>query len=104
MVVRKKHALSFSTWANPKQRLCRPDVALRFVTVRRRLRVAQILRLARIQSAIKHRNESELRWAVEYCRMRLAQYRARGGEYTALAGFNIPLSSILSVMALFAPV
>jgi hypothetical protein len=27
--------------------------------------------LARIQAAIKHRNESELRWAVEYCQMRL---------------------------------
>jgi hypothetical protein len=26
--------------------------------------------LARIQDAIKHRNESELRWAVEYCQMR----------------------------------
>jgi len=26
--------------------------------------------LARIQAAIRHRNESELRWAVEYCRMR----------------------------------
>jgi len=27
--------------------------------------------LARIQAAIKHRNEAELRWAVEYCQMRL---------------------------------
>jgi hypothetical protein len=27
--------------------------------------------LARIQAAIKHRNESELRWAIEYCQMRL---------------------------------
>jgi hypothetical protein len=27
--------------------------------------------LARIQAAIKHRNESELRWAAEYCQMRL---------------------------------
>jgi hypothetical protein len=27
--------------------------------------------LARIQDAIKHRNESELRWANEYCQMRL---------------------------------
>jgi iron uptake system EfeUOB component EfeO/EfeM len=27
--------------------------------------------LARIQAAIKHRNESELQWAVEYCQMRL---------------------------------
>ena len=27
--------------------------------------------LARIQAAVKHRNESELRWAVEYCQMRL---------------------------------
>ena len=27
--------------------------------------------LARIQAAIKHRNESELRWAFDYCQMRL---------------------------------
>jgi hypothetical protein len=27
--------------------------------------------LARIQAAIKHRNEPELRWAVEYCQMRV---------------------------------
>ena len=27
--------------------------------------------LARIQAAIKQRNEPELRWAVEYCQMRL---------------------------------
>ena len=27
--------------------------------------------LARIQAAIRVRNESELRWAVEYCRMRV---------------------------------
>ncbi len=27
--------------------------------------------LRRIQAAIKYRNESELRWAVEYCQMRL---------------------------------
>ena len=27
--------------------------------------------LARIQAAIKHQNESELRWAAEYCQMRL---------------------------------
>ena len=27
--------------------------------------------LARIQAAIRHRNESELRWAVEYCQMGL---------------------------------
>jgi len=27
--------------------------------------------LARIQAAIRHRNKSELRWAIEYCRMRM---------------------------------
>jgi hypothetical protein len=27
--------------------------------------------LARIQAAVKHKNESELRWAVEYCHMRI---------------------------------
>jgi hypothetical protein len=27
--------------------------------------------LARIQAAIKHRNQAELRWAVEYCQVRL---------------------------------
>jgi hypothetical protein len=27
--------------------------------------------LSRIQAAIKHRNESELQWAAEYCQMRL---------------------------------
>jgi hypothetical protein len=27
--------------------------------------------LSRIQAAIKHRNESELQWAAEYCQVRL---------------------------------
>jgi len=33
--------------------------------------VGTLKELARVQAAIRHRDESELRWAVEYCRMKV---------------------------------
>jgi len=55
--------------------------------------------LARIQAAIEHKNESELRWAAEYCQMRLrvatrkdhAEYwRGVEREVTALRSVATP--------------
>jgi len=53
--------------------------------------------LARIEAAIKHRDESDLRWALEYCRMRVSNCTRKHGvqrrkqiERRVMAALEVP--------------
>lgn len=54
--------------------------------------------LARIQAAIKRRNESELRWPIEHCQMRL-RIAARKDHANYWRGIQLEVADALRSLA-----